>query len=82
MRRLLTEPADAEFQDGLGRVKTNAEVLADRLLDRALRGDEKVQALVIDRVEGKAGRSADPKGGDEALDAELDALAIDEINGL
>jgi hypothetical protein len=51
-------------------------------MDRALRGDEKVQGIVIDRVEGKAGRAADPKTGDDGLLADLAALDVTEINDL
>jgi hypothetical protein len=83
LRRLLTEPAKAEFQDvDDGRILSNAEVLARKLMDRALRGDEKVQGIVIDRVEGKAGRAADPKTGDDGLLADLAALDVSEINDL
>jgi hypothetical protein len=74
---------DPAFQDvTVGRIMNNAEVLARRLMTRALAGDEKAQALVIERVEGKAGRAADPKQPDTALDEQLDAAGLDAINDL
>jgi hypothetical protein len=84
LRGLLTEPAGRVSGRVCheGRVLTNAEILARRLLDRALRNDEKVQNLVIDRVEGKAGRAADPKQGDDALLADLADMDVGEINDL
>jgi hypothetical protein len=37
---------------------------------------------VIERVEGKAGRAADPKSGDAGLERDLDNLDITGIDGL
>jgi hypothetical protein len=83
LRSLLAETAAPEFQDlESGRVWTNAEALARKLLWRALTGDEKAQQIVIERVEGKAGRAADPKSGDAGLERDLDNLDITGIDGL
>jgi hypothetical protein len=83
LRGLLAEPADREHQvPEVGHVMTNAEALARKLLERALRGDDKAQQMVIERVEGKAGRAADPKTGDGDLDRGLEELSLDGLDGL
>ena len=83
LKRLLAETAEPFFQDvTFGREITNAEALARKLLQKALLGNEKAQEMVIDRVEGKAGRAVDAKPLDTTLEDLIDRSGVDALNAL
>lgn len=53
---------------------TNAEALARKLLDRALREDKVAMEMVADRIEGKAVRAAQVNAVDKTVEDQLDHL--------
>lgn len=59
---------------------TKREVLARKLIQRALSGDKDAQVIVIERVEGKAGKAADPKIGDDLLESTIDEAGVAALN--
>lgn len=59
---------------------TKREVLARSLVARAMSADKDAQVMVIERVEGKAGKAADPKVGDDLLEATVDKAGVDALN--
>lgn len=64
---------------------TNMEVLARRVFDSALSsgmGAQKARELVVDRLEGKAGRATPVQGANTELDDQLDRVAIGLLNEL
>lgn len=60
----------------------NAEVLARRLLHRALKENPAAMEMVIDRVEGKAVRAAQVAQQDTTLDDQLTRLDEQTLDAL
>jgi hypothetical protein len=81
LKRLLREVAASRHQEDGSRM-TNAEVLARKLLERALEGNQAAQELVVDRVEGKAGRAAPAGASDVQLEEQIDRAAVAALNSL
>jgi hypothetical protein len=79
LRKIIVEIAADEFQDGARRM-TNAEVLARKMMQKALDGDKQLQEVIADRVEGKAGRAANVAPADTTLEDQLDRLDLDKLN--
>lgn len=75
LRQIIREVAADEHQEvSNGRLMTNAEALARKLLDRALREDKVAMEMVADRIEGKAVRAAQVNAVDKTVEDQLDHL--------
>jgi hypothetical protein len=61
---------------------TKAEVLARSILDRAMDGNQQAQELVIDRVEGKAGKASDIKPPDTTIEDQIGRAEVEALNAL
>lgn len=64
---------------------TNLEVLARKVFFAALTdfmGAQRARELVIERLEGKAGRAAPTQGANTELDDQLDRAAVSALNDL
>jgi len=84
LRRIALEIAPDLHQE-TDRRMTNMEVLARRVFDSALSsgmGAQKARELVVDRLEGKAGRATPVQGANTELDDQLDRVAIGLLNEL
>lgn len=78
------EPAPLPWQDA-GLSMTNVEVLARKMWHSAIEpglNQAKARELVIDRLEGKAGRANNVNPVNTELDEQLDRQATDLLNDL
>lgn len=85
LKIIALETAAAVHQDDPLRKMMNIEVLARKVMDTALAGgmqSTQSRALVIDRLEGKAGRAAAITSTNKELDDQLDRAAINALNEL
>lgn len=84
LRGIALESAADRHQD-TDRPMSNLEVLARKVFDAALSdgmGSQKARELLVDRLEGKAGRAATPTGANTELDDQLDRTAVSLLNEL
>jgi hypothetical protein len=84
LRKIAVEQAAEEWQDSSSPM-TNMEVLARKVFNTALREGmqtQRARELVIERLEGKAGRAAPVQGSNTELDDQLDRAAVALLNDL
>jgi hypothetical protein len=85
LKQIAQEIAPDEFTLGEAVGWTNMEVLARKVFSSALSdnmGAQRARELVIERLEGKAGRAAPTQGTNTELDDQLDRAAVSALNDL
>lgn len=83
LKKIASEIAPVEFTEGEAIGWTNMEVLARKVFSAALAdtmGAQRARELVIERLEGKAGRAAPTQGTNTELDDQLDRAAVAALN--
>lgn len=80
LRQMLTRHAPEELAGRAG--ATNAEVLAETVMRKALEGNQWAIAFVSDRIEGRPGNVAPDNVTDADVEAELDRVTVHRLNKL
>lgn len=70
------------YQDQDGRLVTNAEVLAARIMADAISGDRNMRDLVVAYTEGKPGTKQEQKVADTSIEDQIDRASIAHLNSL